>query len=67
MMMMRKSLCECSKSFSPIHVAVMLRNLRLVQRFSIVLKALGHTVDVTNRQDEVGNIFKIVLNGGLAQ
>jgi len=34
----------------PIHVAVLLGNLRLVQRFAIVLNVLNRTIDVANGQ-----------------
>ena len=44
-----------SNALSPIHVAVMLGNLRLVQRFAIVLNALNQTVDVANRQGMVSS------------
>jgi len=46
----------------PIHMAVMLANLRLVQRFAIVLNSLNQTIDVTNREGKTA-LHLAIANG----
>ena len=49
---------------SPIHVAVLLGNLRLVHRFAIVLNALNQNVDVANGQGMVSSSLHLMQADG---
>ena len=46
-------------NFSPLHNAVLMRRSRLVERYCLVLKALGRPLDVANHQGSVSDAVDV--------